>query len=127
MVNGGFIDDSGAFRSECFGVLITSRHVLAAASCKNRIEKVQLGPRGLQIDIVKKTQHPDFEKDRIDFDVAVWELESSVAINDKIRPICLPSEANSDVDSKIGEFLSVSGFNKSELLTDTNIVISSNR
>jgi len=53
------------------------------------------------------------------YDVAILSLESAVQFHNNIRPVCLPEAPSSDADHLAGAALSVSGWVKTNELSET--------
>ena len=114
----------GNYAHWCGGTIINSHFVLSAAHCfiNNYDFKLVFGTH----DLSHKTQdtttrlfeeiiiHPNYEEGTSYFDVALVKLAWPLNFNDRISPICLPSEAVQDTNNRLHQSVSVAGWGRIE-------------
>ncbi|KAI4459626.1 polyserase-related [Holotrichia oblita] len=85
----------------CGGSIISTRHIVTAAHCTYETVASYLNIRagtsirnsgGVILDVSIIYQHPDFNNETYDYDIAVLELVSDLTFNDAIMAISLPNE-----------------------------------
>ncbi|XP_064471755.1 venom protease-like [Ornithodoros turicata] len=92
---------SNNYEQYCGGALISNRYVITAAHCTDGKAasdmKVLLGRNDLNstagriFNVSRLRQHPDFQRDTLQNDIAILRLQQQARFDDNIRPICLPS------------------------------------
>jgi len=109
-----YMTDAQGKGTICGGSVVTTKHVVTAAHCTDKVVKVEVlagfDDRSAGYDKIRKvkkwTNHPKYNTRTMDNDVAVVELVDEMPFNDAISPICLP-----DVDaSYAGKTSITSGF-----------------
>ena len=116
----GFYEDN-QYQHECTGSLITENIVITAAHCTFDYEEdlfIQAGVLNLRSlgsterRVIKTFEHPDYKPPQVYFDVSIAVLEKFLSFDEKISPVCLPSEtfANSDFMNRFA--ITIQGWGK---------------
>ena len=91
---------------------------------KNFTNKVRIGDsnhasddddkNAIDLEIIKYTQHPDFDEEAAYFDIAVVETKK-VNFSKYIRPICLPDSHSEDGDKYKNNHVELTGWGQDNL------------
>ncbi|KAJ8711194.1 hypothetical protein PYW07_008436 [Mythimna separata] len=116
------------FRYICGGTLVSKRHVITAAHCVTKkkttktVDKntltVYLGKHnlrnsveGVQVKFVNRILiYPEYDASTFKTDLAILELRETVTYSDRVQPICLWPEEETDLRHVVGKTGSIVGW-----------------
>ena len=118
------VKDSGnGMKNHCSGTLINKKFVLTAAHCLDRVNIQSLslvfGSDDLkdedeffrvERDIRRTFVHPKYNDQFHYFDLALIETDSELEFSGGIQAICLPERAILDVDSRMNDGVTLTGY-----------------
>ena len=116
----GYYED-GEYLHECTGSVITENIVITAAHCThNNREKlvIQAGVLNLkklgstERKIIQTIEHPDYNPPQVYFDVSLVVLEKYLTFDEKISPVCLPSQTYQNSDFMNRFAITIQGWGK---------------
>merc|ERR1712027_242517 len=133
------VSSSGS-RPFCGGTLISNQHVLTAAHCTAGSTAsniaVLVGEHRIDDNLYNRiglsaiTDHPNYNDRSLNNDYSILTLAEPVTFSDKVRPACLPSNADEEY---IGRTATVSGWgtltsggNQPAVLNEVDVTVQSN-
>ena len=116
-------DSANGLKNHCSGTLISKKFVLTAAHCLDRVNTQSLslvfGSEDLkdqdeffrvERDIRRTFVHPKYDDRFHYFDLALIEVDGDLEYSGGIQSICLPEKAIVDVDSRMNDGVTLTGY-----------------